>query len=132
MTRQSDNASQFFLTSVITRIIQLHISFEVFLVQDKKWLKLMNLVMDKEQVEKIIHQTETLASTDIHPKWQYLRSAVLRSTKDKGQNTILLVKSRLKNQHLSFFFSKTRQISGAILLMILVFVFFFQLPFCFC
>ena len=55
----------------------------------------MNTVMDKKQTEKIIQQSETLASADTHPKWQYLRSAVLRSTKDKGNNTMLLVKSRL-------------------------------------
>ncbi len=71
-----------------------------FGIQDQKWSKVMNLVMDKKQTEKIVQQTETLANADVHPKWQYLRSAVLRSTKDNGHSTILLVKSRFHNIYL--------------------------------
>ncbi len=55
--------------------------------------------MDKKQTEKIIKQTETLANADAHPKWQCLRSAVLRSTKDQGHSAILLVKSRFPPQY---------------------------------
>jgi hypothetical protein len=70
--------------------------FSTIINQESKWAKIFDFVLDKEQREKLIFQVDKLAMADQHPKWQQLRSLVLRTVKDQGHSTILLVKSRFK------------------------------------